>query len=50
MQCEICDQDGATIYSDNTEGYYCVSCYQEFEIEINCDCENGCRKCQHEED
>ena len=26
MKCAVCDQYNASIYSDNTEDFYCVDC------------------------
>ncbi len=49
MQCAICDQNNASVYSDQSEDWYCVECYEEYEISINCDCENGCKKCGWED-
>ncbi len=50
MKCAVCDQYNASYYSENTEDWYCVGCYKSYQKEINSDCENGCRKCQNEED
>jgi hypothetical protein len=50
MKCAVCDQYNASLYSENSEDWYCVDCYEEYQIQINCDCENGCRKCEYEED
>ena len=35
MKCAICDQYNASIYSDNTEDFYCVTCYEKHQSEIN---------------
>lgn len=46
MACEICEDPNATIYEPNNEGFYCISCYEEYKTIILCNCDGSCKTCQ----
>ena len=35
MKWAVGEQNNARIYSDNTEDFYCVDCYEKHQSEIN---------------
>ena len=44
--CEICNISKSSVYVNETEGFYCGTCYNKYKPQILCGCDGTCSSCE----